>query len=113
MIGASRICLWLLLLVVCESCGMAGIEVAFYRYDGYIFSPLEQRTIERIAGRAVSDARRLLPDLPEQLILRVNTGQKVMPETGQTGSVSQPNVVYWVVDPSRHGGVIAIRTRLR
>jgi hypothetical protein len=34
-----------------------------------------------------------------------------MAETGQTGEISPPNVVYWTVDPALHGGVIAIATR--
>ena len=57
------------------------------------------------------DAKRLLPGLPDRIIVRVNPGKKVMPETGQTGSVSLPNVVYWMVDPSRYGGVTAIAKR--
>jgi uncharacterized protein YjaZ len=83
----------------------------FYINRGYTFSRAEQRTIETIATRAAADAERLLPGLPDQLILRVNPGNKVMAETGQTGETAVPNVVYWMVDPDRYGGVIAIAER--
>jgi hypothetical protein len=97
--------------IVCASCGSPSIEVVFYVNDGYTFSPLEQRTIETIAADAARDAKRLLPDLPDHVIVRVNPGKKVMPETGQSASTSSPNVVYWMVDPNSHGGVIAIANR--
>ena len=107
----SRICVWLSMSIVCASCSTPGIEVVFYTYDGYTFSPLEQRTIETIAADAARDAKRLLPDLPDQVIVRVNPGKRVIPETGETGSASPPNVVDWRVDPNSHGGVIAIANR--
>jgi hypothetical protein len=109
--GVLRLCACLVLSVGAASCGAPGIDVVFYIHDGYTFSRAEQRTIETIAIRAAQDARRLLPGLPDQLIVRVNPGKKVMAETGQTGEVSPPNVVYWMVDPGLYGGVTAIAKR--
>jgi hypothetical protein len=109
--GFLRLCAWLVLSLGSASCGAPTIDVVFYINDGYTFSRAEQRTIETIATRAALDAKRLLSGLPDQLILRVNPGKKVMAETGQTGEVSVPNVVYWMVDPDLYGGVIAIAKR--
>jgi uncharacterized protein YjaZ len=96
------------------SCTRENPDVVFYRYDGYTFSGAEQRTIRTIAENAVRDARVLLPNLPANLTIRVNPGKKVNDEIGATSSHSLPNVVYWTVDPSRHGGVAEIaRTHLR
>ena len=95
----------------CVSCGNPDISVVFYVHEGYTFSRSEQQTIETIAAEAMRDAERLLPSLPDRIIVRVNPGKKVMPETGQTGSISRPNVVYWMVDPGRNGGVTAIAKR--
>lgn len=106
-----RLCASLVLSVGSAACSASGIDVVFYIHDGYTFSGAEQRTIETIAARAALDAKRLLPGLPEQLIVRVNPGKKVMAETGQTGEVSPPNVVYWMVDPDLYGGVTAIAKR--
>ena len=106
-----RLCAWLILSLASASCSGSGIDVVFYIHDGYTFSRAERRTIETIAKRAALDARRLLPGLPDHLILRVNPGKKVMAETGQTGEVSPPNVVYWMVDPDLYGGVMAIAKR--
>ena len=108
---ALRTYAWCLIVVTCASCGPRDVEVVFYVYDGYTFSRAEQQTIESIVATALRDARRVLPDLPGEIIVRVNPGKKVMPETGQTGEVSPPNVVYWMVDPDLHGGVIAIAKR--
>jgi hypothetical protein len=106
-----RLCIWLVLSVGAVSCSDPAIDVVFYIHDGYTFSRAEQHTIETIARRAALDAKRLLPGLPDRLIVRVNPGKKVMAETGQTGEISPPNVVYWMVDPDLYGGVIAIAKR--
>ena len=110
-VAIRLLCAVLLASVGFSACGSPAIDVVFYINEGYTFSRAEQRTIETIAIRAALDAKRLLPGLPEQLILRVNPGKKVMPETGQTAEVSPPNVVYWMVDPSLYGGVIPIAER--
>src|SRR5687767_5490645 len=80
--AARLFCAVLLLSVGLSACGSPAIDVAFYINEGYTFSRAEQRTIETIAIRAALDAKRLLPGLPDQLIVRVNPGKKVMPETG-------------------------------
>jgi hypothetical protein len=96
------------------SCTRENTEVVFYRYDGYTFSGAEQRTIQTIADNAVRDARVLLPNLPANLIIRVNPGTKVIDEIGSSSSHSTPNLIYWDVDPSRPGGAAGIaRTHLR
>jgi hypothetical protein len=47
-------------------------------------------------------------------VLKVQAGDKVVPETGETGYAAPPNIVYWIVDPHRNGGVTAItQTHLR
>jgi hypothetical protein len=90
------------------SCYTQHAEVIFYVYDGYTFSQAEQSTIRTIAEAAARDAKRLLPDLPAQLIIRVNPGTKVIEEIGVGVAPTAPNVVYWMVDPRRKGGVIAV-----
>ena len=106
-----RVCACAVLSFGSASCSASNIDVVFYVNGGYTFSRAEQRTIETIATRAAADARRLLPGLPDQLILRVNPGKQVMAETGQTGETAAPNVVYWMVDPDLYGGVVAIAER--
>jgi len=96
------------------SCTRENTDVVFYRYHGYTFSSAEQRTIRTIAEDAVRDARVLLPNLPANLIIRVNPGTKVIDEIGSSSSHSTPNVIYWDVDPSRPGGAAGIaRAHLR
>jgi hypothetical protein len=89
-------------------------DVVFYVVDGYRFSWADRRAIERIADATAAEVRRVLPALPAQLTLRVRTGKDVIPETGETGEVNLPDVVYWTLDPGRPGGAGAIvRTQLR
>ena len=90
------------------SCGRSPIDVIFYVHDGYTFSNAEQRTVRAIAESAARDARRLLPDLPPGLIVRVNPGSKVIDEIGSSSSHSPPNVIQWMVDPRRPNGVAGI-----
>jgi predicted Zn-dependent protease DUF2268 len=113
---------WLLCVCTCfvlstlyiPSCARENTDVVFYRYDGYTFSDAERRTIQTIAENAVRDARVLLPNLPANLIIRVNPGTKVIDEIGSSSSHSTPNVIYWDVDPSRPGGAAGIaRAHLR
>ena len=77
----------------------------FYIHDGYTFSQAEQRAIRTIAEAAARDARLLLPDLPTHLVVRVNPGKKVIDEIGSSSDHTAPNVVHWMVDPSRPAGV--------
>lgn len=87
------------------SCNKDLTEVVFYIHGGYTFSTAERRTIHAIAEVAARKARQLLPDLPPHLIVRVNPGNKVIDEIGSSSDHTVPNVVHWMVDPSRHGGV--------
>jgi uncharacterized protein YjaZ len=89
-------------------CYRSNTDVVFYRYDGYTFSSAEQRLIQDITETAVRDARTLLPSLPAHMIVRVNPGKKVIDELGSSSDHSLPNVVHWMVDPSRPGGASAI-----
>ena len=96
------------------SCYRDATDVVFYRNDGYTFSTSEQRAIQTIIDDAVRDARVLLPDLPQRLIVRVNPGTKVSDDIGAGSSQSLPNVIHWMVDPSRPGGPAELaRTHLR
>lgn len=97
---------WCLLLtsLYVPSCTRDRTDVFFYIHDGYTFSRAEQRAIRTVAQAAARDARLLLPDLPSHLIVRVNPGRKVIDEIGSSSDHSAPNVVHWMVDPSRPGG---------
>jgi uncharacterized protein YjaZ len=96
------------------SCYSDATEVVFYLNDGYTFSTSEQRAIQTTIDHAVRDARVLLPDLPQRLIIRVNPGKKVSNDIGASSSHSLPNVIHWMVDPSRPGGTAELtRTHLR
>ena len=80
------------------------------------FSRAERRAIEDGAARIFPDVRRILPDLPPTLVLRMAAGSSkdVVPETGEGGSNAFPDVVNWRIDPSRPEGVGSIvRTYLR
>lgn len=95
-------------------CYRNATDVVFYRYDGYTFPPSEQRVIQEIAETAIGDARALLPGLPAHMIIRVNPGRKIIEELGSSSDHSLPNVIHWMVDPSRPGGVSAVaRAHLR
>lgn len=104
----------LLALIYAPSCLIRDPDVVFYAHDGHTFARAEQRLIESIAGEAVQDARRVLPTLPRGVILRVNPGRRVIDEIGSSSSYSLPNVVHWMVDPTRTGGPAGIaRQHLR
>jgi hypothetical protein len=95
-------------------CGRHEATVESYLADGYRFSTVERNAIEAIADATVVEVGRYLPTLPRDLVLKIQAGNKVVPETGETGYASPPSVIYWIVDPRRNGGVEAIaRTHLR
>ena len=98
-------CCLLLTSLYVPSCTRNRTDVVFYVHDGYTFSRSEQRAIRTITQAAARDARRLLPDLPSHLIVRINPGTKVIDEIGSSSDHTAPNVVHWMVDPSRAGGV--------
>ncbi len=94
-------------------------ETLTFEYDStgpHTFTTDERRVIEEVATRAFPDVRRVLPDLPKSLDLRVTSvdGKQVVSETGEGGSNSLPDIVNWSVDASRPEGVEAIvRSYLR
>lgn len=55
--------------------------------------------------------RHILPSLPAQLDIKVQAGDDVIEETGETGWTIPPNIVYWTVDPKRRERVLAIVNR--
>jgi len=104
----------LLLATVAEACGNPGIEVEFYSVNGHRFTASERRAIERVARRTATEVRKILPALATDLVLRVEAGTKVIPETGETGSAGAANVVTWTVNPNDPRGVRGIvDTQLR
>jgi hypothetical protein len=90
------------------ACRPGEVTVVYEENDPHAFSREERRAIEEEAARTIPDVRRLLPALPPSIVLRVSTGKSVIPETGENGSSSQPNVVHWQVDASRSEGVANI-----
>src|SRR5206468_11826476 len=62
-----------------------------------------------VAARTVPEVRRLLPDLPPSIVIKVQSSRDVIPETGENASNVEPNVVVWQVDATR--SVIAIARR--
>lgn len=78
------------------------------------FAPAARALIAEIAHAAEIEIRAWLPDLPATLQLAVQTGEYVIPETGEVGAALSKHRVRWVVDPARRGGIEAIaRARLR
>jgi hypothetical protein len=94
------------LLVATVACTHPSVAVD-YR-TGYTFSRAERNAIEAVADGAARAVRALLPALPAELRLIVQTGVRVIPETGESGEVGLPSTVYWTVDPKRTGGVVAV-----
>ena len=97
-------------LAVCLGAAIGCREpVAFVEYrPGHDFSRAERHAIEAIVSRAVSDVRAKLPGVPDDLRITVQAGTRVIPETGETGSVGLPRSVYWTVDPAHEGGVTGV-----
>lgn len=104
----------LALLVVSPSSCNGGTEVAFFSIDGPGFSWWERHVVRSIAEEAVTDVRKLLPGLPKQLTIRIQSDASLSEETGEEADGVQPNTVVWTVDPKHEGGVTAVaRARLR
>lgn len=99
------------LLAWCSACESRTVDVEL-EPEGRIFSSDEARAIREIAEATAREVRVLLPSLPKRLTLVVQTGKRVIPETGETATAVQPSSVYWTVDPDRD--VLAvIRKELR
>jgi hypothetical protein len=98
-------------LAVLPACRAREVTVEYAVNDSHVFSREERRAIEDVAERTIPEVRRVLPDLPRSIVLKVSTSRDVIPETGENGSNFQPNVVDWRVDASRPEGVGAIARR--
>jgi uncharacterized protein YjaZ len=96
------------------SCRAKEVAMDYAPDDSHDFSRAERRAIEEVAERAIPDIRRLLPDLPRTIVLKVRSSKKVIPETGESGTNVLPDIVYWYVDASRSEGIVTIaQTQLR
>ena len=77
-----RVCASALLVLAaaaCVSCDRPHtVTVEFYIEDGCRFSQIERDTIEGIADAAIPEVHRLLPALPNDLILKVYPGTDVI-----------------------------------
>jgi hypothetical protein len=92
------------------------IAIEFDADDPHRFSSDERAAIAEVARQTLPDVRRVMPATPASLVLRVRsaTQDKVIPETGETASNFQPNILAWRVDAGRQEGVAAIaRSQLR
>jgi uncharacterized protein YjaZ len=93
-------------LVASEGCAPPVVAIE-YR-TGHVFSRSERAAIQGVADRAAHDVRQFLPGLPKDLRITVQAGDRVIPETGETGSIGLPGAVYWTVDPNHVGGVLSV-----
>lgn len=82
--------------------------------DGRHFSPDARQAIKEACAAAEPEVRRHLKALPEEIELACQTGEMVIPETGEMGLAISASRVGWTVDASRDGGVAAVaRAQLR
>jgi uncharacterized protein YjaZ len=108
LVSRARTTIGAALLLLLEAVGGRGPGIELEFRAGHTFSRSERQAIRDVAERALVDARRHLPALPSHLRLTVQAGSRVLPETGETGEIGLPGAVYWTVDPSHEGGVIAV-----
>jgi hypothetical protein len=92
------------LLTACDT--TEGVRTQFV--GQHAFTAIERRTIARIAATAATDARAVLPSLPSQITLRVESGTGVIPEIGATATNMPPAWVSWTVDPDHPLGVTGV-----
>lgn len=100
--------------LVLVSCLVAGtlharLDVEFLNTDGHVFTADERKTVETIAVEAEAAIRRLLPDLPPEMLLTVMAD--AVPETGATAMAFAPGYVRWVVDTKHPEGVCELARR--
>jgi uncharacterized protein YjaZ len=100
----------MLAICVAATVGCRASVVAVEYRAGHDFSRTERAAIQRVANQAARDVRPLLPGLPTDLRITVQAGDRVIPETGETGNIGLPGAVYWTVDPGHEGGVVAVVT---
>ncbi len=100
-------CVSLVSVALYSSCGQSAIRVQYDIVEDYSFSSSELNAIQDIADEAVEEIRRLLPTLPDELVLHLRVGDDVSPELGASATQAS-NTIYWTVDPERGEGVKAI-----
>jgi len=101
-------------LLAVTACSPSHGRVLVDSVDAHHFSWRQRRAIQSTLDATLTEVKALLPVLPSRVTLRVSTGRSVIPETGESASVSPPDVIYWTVDVSRKEGVGAIvRCQLR
>jgi uncharacterized protein YjaZ len=115
----------LVLAVLAAGCGDDGpddeatedrpaVTVRFSDGGLHTFTSAERAAVVAVAEGAVAEVRALLPELAPSITVEVSAGSTVIPETGEVGAAATPEVVRWVVDPARPGGVEQVaRTQLR
>jgi hypothetical protein len=84
------------------------IDVTFVTTDRRTLERDEQAAIEEIAVRAISEAAKLLPGLPDRIELEVVSGSAVIPGFGSGGMAPAPGKIQWTVDPDIASGPIEI-----
>jgi hypothetical protein len=83
-----------------------GIRTQFV--GSYPFTPTERRTVARIAAATWLEVRRLLPTLPAQITLRVDSGTDVIAELGTAATPMPPNGIAVTIDAGRPEGVVTL-----
>ncbi len=92
------------------------VTIEYELDDPHEFSTEERAAIAEVARQALPDIRRVLPQAPASIALRVSSApkDKVAPETGDAADIAQPNIVRYRIDPTRKEGIVAIvRSLLR
>ncbi|ESA38931.1 hypothetical protein N836_29495 [Leptolyngbya sp. Heron Island J] len=88
--------------------------VEFLDTDTYIFLQEERDCIEDMIEDVEVEVRKWLPQLPSRINLSIQTGLRVIPETGETGANVGHTRIIWTVDATRPEGVVVIaRSHLR
>ena len=102
-----------LLVVPLSACRVHSIRVECYDADLYRFVPADRRVLQEIADQTVVEVRRLLPTLPQGLLLRVRpSAEGILAATGEGATSQPPNTVEWVFTP-RDGVIDIARAHLR
>lgn len=82
--------------------------------DCRYFSKNARQAIEEVCATAKPEIRTYLGELNLDIELACQTGEFVIPETGEIGTAITPTRVGWTVDPKLPGGVAGVaRTQLR
>lgn len=75
------------------------------------FSVDARQAIKGVCASAEADIRVHLGALRENIELACQTGEFVIPETGEVGGAMTPSRVSWTVDPNMPGGVACVARR--